>query len=313
MTICPCCGSKTNGDWSNGCACGARSVGEPLPRPEHELPSYARALALTVTGTLLVLVLIVQTVRAFAEMLPTSKTYAEAFVLVTAVIFEDSMWEKAALTAAWQLKWVAIPLALLVFFGARKVYGSIKESPARYCGLRYARVGFVASAAVPLVIAILIGITVPKRLERRNDGIEAGYKALGYGFERLAFQYKQEFGSNPSHKEDLKRLPDPDGSIASLLKEIETAEYKASAEVAAVPTKKPQRLRGAVIRNASLDTEETINESLSFTNYELRLPGYDKQLGTDDDLIVRDGIVTKATDTPRRVGATTAEPQPVKP
>jgi hypothetical protein len=313
VTICPCCGSKTTGDWSNDCACGARRVGEPLPRPERELPSYARALMLAVFGALLVSLLMVQVVGAFAELLPTSKTYAEAFAQVSAVIFEGSMWKAAAQTAAWQLKWIAIPLTLLVFFGARKVYGSIKESPEHYCGLRYARAGFVASAAVPLMIAILIGITVPKRLERRNDGIEAGHTALGYGFERLVFQYKQEFGSNPSHKEDLKRLPDPDGSIASLLKEIEAAEYKASAEVAAVPTKKPQRLRGAVIRNASLTEEETINESLSFTNYELRLPGHDKQLGTDDDLIVRDGIVTKVTATPRRVGATTAEPQAIKP
>jgi hypothetical protein len=313
VTICPCCGSKTDGDWSNGCACGARSVGEPLPRPDHELPSYGRALLLTVSGALFVLVLIVQTVRAFADMLPTSKTYAEAFALVNAVIFEDSMWTAAAQTAAWQLKWIAIPLSLLVFLGARKVYGSIKESPERYCGLRYARGGYIASAAVPLVIAILIGVTVPKRLEYRQLGIEAGSHALGHGFGRVVLQYKEEFGSYPADKDDLKRLPDPDGSIASLLKNIEAAEYKASAEVAAVPTKKPQPLRGAVIRNASLDTDQPINESLSYSNYELRLPGYDKQLLTDDDLIVLDGVVYKATDIPRRVGATTAETQVVKP
>jgi len=307
VTICPCCGSKSTGDWSNGCACGARRVGEPLPRPEHELPSYARALVLAVSGTLMMLVLVAQTVNAFAQKLPTSKTYSEAFAVVRVSSVDFWSWVAAAETAAWQLKWIAIPLTLIVFCGARKIYGSIKQSPERFCGLRYARSGFVASAAVPLIITILIGITVPERLELRNDGIEAGHKALGYGFERLLFQYKQEFGSYPSHKEDLKRLPDRDGSIASLLKDIEAAEYKASAEVAAVPTKKPQRLQGAVIRNASLTEEEPISESLSFTNYELRLPGHDKQLFTDDDLVVLDGIVHKATDIPRRVGATTAE------
>jgi hypothetical protein len=30
---------------------------------------------------------------------------------------------------------------------------------------------------------------------------------------------------------------------------------------------------------------------MSFTNYDLRLPGEDKVLNTDDDLIVRDGLV----------------------
>jgi hypothetical protein len=313
VTICPCCGSKKTGDWSDGCACGARRVGEPLPRPEHELPSYARALMLTATGALLVLVLVAQTVGAFAEMIPTSKTYAEAFAQVSAVIFEGSMWQAAAQIAAWQLKWVAIPVALLVMFGSRKLYRSVQESPDRFCGLSYARRGYIASAAVPLMVLILIGATVPDRLQQRNDRIEAGNKAIGYEFDRVSFQYKQEFGTYPANTDDLKRLKDPDGSIAALLKEIDGAEYKASAEVAAVPTKKPQRLRGTVIRNASLDTEEPINEGLSFTDYELRLPGYDKQLFTDDDVIVRDGIVDKATKTPRRVGATTAETQVVKP
>ena len=313
MTICPCCGSKTNGDWSQGCACGARSVGEPLPRPEHELPSYARALVLAVSGTLMVLTLVVQTVNAFLQKVPTSKTYTEAFAVVRVAAVDVLRWLAAAETAAWQLKWVAIPVTLLVFFGSRKLYRSVRESPDRFCGLRHARLGYIASAAVPLMILVLIGATVPDRLKQRNDRIDAANKAIGYGFDRVSFQYKQEFGTYPSHKEDLKRLPDPDGSIASLLKDIEAAEYKASAEVAAVPTKKPQRLRGAVIRNASLDTEEPMNEGLSFTSYELRLPGYDKLLGTDDDRFVIDGVVYKVTELPRRVGATTAEPQAVKP
>ena len=313
MTICPCCGSKTNGDWSNGCACGARSVGEPLPRPDHELPSYSRALILTVSGSLMVLVLIVQTINAFLQKLPTSKTYTEAFAVVRGSLADFWMWAAAAETAAWQLKWVAIPAALFVLFAGRKMYRSVKESPARFCGLSYARLGFIASATVPLVILVLIAATVPDRLKQRNDRIVATQKAMGYGFERLVFQYKQEFGTYPSHKEDLKRLPDPDGSIASLLRDIEGAEYKASAEVAAVPTKQPKRLRGAVIRNASLDTEESINESLSYTEYELRLPGYDKQLGTDDDLIMIDGVAYSTTNVPRRAGATAAGPKAVKP
>lgn len=312
MTICPCCGSKTNGDWSNGCACGARPVGEPLPRPDHELPSYGRALVLTVSGSLMVLVLIVQTINAFTQKLPTSKTYSESFAVFSEAAFGFWTWVAAAETAAWQLKWVAIPATLFVLFGCSKLYRSVKELPARFCGLTYARRGYIASAAVPLMILVLIGATVPERLRQRNDGILAGQRAIGLGVDRVMFQYKQEFGGYPATTDDLKRLPDPDGSIAALLREIDGAEYKASAEVAAVPTKQPKRLQGAVIRNASLETEEPINESLSFNEYELRLPGHDKQLGTDDDVIVREAVVDRATSTPRRVGATTAEPQAVK-
>src|SRR5207248_47247 len=60
VTTCPCCGVKFAGDFSNGCAsCGARSVGEPLPKPEHELPSYARALVLAIMGSLMVMAVLI--------------------------------------------------------------------------------------------------------------------------------------------------------------------------------------------------------------------------------------------------------------
>lgn len=259
----------------------------------------------------MVLILITQTINAFLEKIPTSKTYTEAFAVVREAAFAGWRWAAAAETAAWQLKWVAIPVSLLVFFGSRRLYQSVKESPDRFCALGHARRGYIASVAVPLMILGLIGATVPERIKQRNDRIEAGHKAIGYRFDEASFRYKQKFGTYPSDTNDLKLLPDPDGTIAALLSEIEGSEYKAGAEVAAVPTKKPQRLRGTVIRNASLDTAEPINEGLSFTEYELRLPGHDKQLNTDDDLFMIDGVVYTTTTVPRRAGAT-ATTKPTK-
>jgi len=64
---------------------------------------------------------------------------------------------------------------------------------------------------------------------------------------------------------------------------------------------------------ASADTDDSSpTERLSFTNYELQLPGSDKVLGTDDDLVVRDGVITKVSETPRRVGSTTVTTQSTK-
>lgn len=311
MTICPCCGFKSDfvlSTAANGeCrSCGAQPVGEPLPRPDHELPSYGRSLLVAVIGALMVVLFLVQTFSAFAQKLPTAKTSKETVYLMGAAAFDFRALLTAAQTAAWSLKWVAIPMTILVLWGCRRLYRSIQQSPSRFCGLRYARRGYLASAAVPLMILILIGMTVPKRLHQRQLGIEAGNNAVGYQTDRVLLQYQKEFGTFPSEMKDLARLPDPDGSIANLLKTIDAAGYKPSAEVAAVPTKKPRPLRGAVISKASLDTGEPLNESLSFTNYELRLPGYDKLMNTDDDLILRDGVYsTKGTDAPRR-GVTTA-------
>ena len=311
MTICPCCGFKSantlSSVYTEAClSCGAHSVGEPLPRPEHELPSYGRSLLLAVTGALAALLFLTQTVIALVQ--DTSRAASSPLALSSMIPFDFLSWLGAAETAAWRLKWAVIPLTLLVVFGSRKIYRSITQSQASFCGHRYARNGYFASAAVPLLILVLIGITVPARLRHRQWGIEAGVNVQGYALARVLLQYREKFGTFPSDKKELGRLPDPNGEIATLLKEIEGSEYKPSAEVAAVPTQAPRTLRGAAIRNASFSTvpDEPLSEGLSFTNYEVRLPGADKILNTEDDLIVRDGIIDKASETPHRGSGTTA-------
>jgi hypothetical protein len=307
VTICPCCGFKSESDLSHttglACAsCGACAVGEPLPRPEHELPSFGRSLLLAVIGSLTVLLFLVQTVIALAAKLPVASGVAAAGV--GAINFW--LWVASAETAAWRLKWAMIPIVLLVAFGSRKLYRSVAEAPDKFCGIRAARRGYLASAAVPLLVLVLIGITVPERLRQRQLGIEAGFNAQGYRIDRALVDYQKEFGTLPDDLADLNRLSDTDGSLAAALKNLDTNGYKPSAELAAAPTKNPQRLRGAVIMKASADADdEAPTERLSFTNYELQLPGSDKVLGTEDDLLVRDGVISKASDAPRRVGSTT--------
>ncbi len=248
----------------------------------------------------MVLLFLTQTIIAIAQI---STRGAKSNLVALSMIPTDwRPWLAAAETAAWRLKWVMIPITVLVLFGCRKLYRSMLAESARFCGQRYALRGYVASASIPLLVLILIGVTVPERLRQRQLGIEAGNKALGYATDRLLLEYRNKFGTLPSDKRDLARLPDPDGRIAALLREIDASEYKVSAEVAAVPKQNPRSLRGAVIRNASLSTaaDEPLSEGLSFTNYELRLPGGDKLLNTEDDLIVIDGVTYKTSELPRR-------------
>jgi hypothetical protein len=313
VTICPCCGFKSesvlNTASSAGCSsCGARAVGEALPRPEHELPSYGRSLLLAVTGTLMVLAFLTQIFVALTQRASRGATSTVAFFSM--IPFDLVSWLEAAETAAWRLKWVIIPVTILVLFGSRKLYRSISQSPTRFCGRRYARNGYLASLMVPLAILILIGASAPKRLEDRRQGIEAGANALAHTFNRAIFEYSVKFERVPNELNDLRQLPDADGSIAAALNSFDPATYpnayRPSAELAA--KQKPRTLRGAVIRNASINTaaDETLNEGLSFTNYDLRLPGPDKLLGNEDDLILRDGVILKAADAQRHSGASTA-------
>jgi hypothetical protein len=74
--------------------------------------------------------------------------------------------------------------------------------------------------------------------------------------------------------------------------------YQPRGEVAAVDTQKARSMRGgAIMRRVGLTaTDDSIPGGLAFTGYDLRLPGKDKILGTDDDWVVRNGIVKKLAD-----------------
>lgn len=219
-------------------------------------------------------------------------------------------WIAAAETAAWRLKWVMLPVTLLIAFGGRRLYRSIRKSPADFCGARCARAGLLASATVPLLILILIGVTVPERLRHRQDGIDAGVQITRRTVDRAVLEYKLKFQRVPNELIDLRQLPDADGSIAAALNTLNPSiypnAYRPYAELAA--KQNPQTLRGAVISKASLGaaSEDAIGEGLSFTGYDLRLPGPDKLMGTDDDLMVRDGVITKPSESTRRLGSTAA-------
>ncbi len=287
MTICPCCGFKFHGALTSGCQqCGARAIGDPLPKPAYELPSYGRALVLAVSGALVALVFVVQTISAFVQLYTGS--------------FGFWHWVAAGETAAWRLKWISIPVLFVALWFGRKLYRSILDRPTRFCGVKYAHHGLVASATVAVLIALLIGITVPARLRQRQLSREAAIRAQGYVIEEALTAYRIKFKTYPAETRDLlKRLPDPDGSLEAAIRNLDSNTYLPSADVAAnASVEKSRTLRGAVIRKASLSsaTDDAPSGGLSFTNYRLILPGEDKITGTDDDWIVRDGMVMRLSE-----------------
>jgi len=287
LTICPCCGFKFHGALSSGCKqCGARAVGEPLPKPALELPSYGRALVLAVSGSLVVLVFITQTLLAFIQ------RFSGEYGFWT--------WVAAGETAAWRLKWVSIPLLFAILWIGRKLYRSILLQPTRFCGLKYAQRGLLASSVVTLLIALLIGITVPARMEQRRLSHEAAIRAQGYAIEQALTEYKIKYKSYPADLRDLlDRIPDRDGTLTAAILNLDPSTYKPiGADVAANATEKVRPPRGSAIRKASFSpaTDDTPLGGVTFTNYAFLLPGEDKITGTDDDWIVRDGMIMKQSE-----------------
>lgn len=268
---------------SSGCKqCGARAVGEPLPRPAHELPSYGRSVALAVSGSLVVLVFLVQTLLAWFQR------------------FSDSFgfwnWVGAAETAAWRLKWISIPVFLIAITFGRKLYRSVLLQPDKFCGLRYAQRGLIAALTVVLLIALLIGVTVPDRLRQRQMSKEAAILAQWYTVEAALVEYRIKHKTYPADFRELQeRIPDPYGTLAEAIAGLDPTGYHPIVEVASVDTEKSRPLRRVAISKASLSsaTDDATPGGLAFTTYVLRMPGEDKIFGNEDDWVGSDGMIKK--------------------
>jgi hypothetical protein len=53
-------------------------------------------------------------------------------------------------------------------------------------------------------------------------------------------------------------------------------------------------------------TDDVPGGGLSFTRYELRLPGPDNKIGTEDDWAMRDGLITKPVEADKQQAASGA-------
>src|ERR1044072_2215525 len=106
-----------------------------------------------------------------------------------------------------------------------------------------------------MLIALLIGITVPARLEHRRGAQEAASRAQGYAIERALYEYQVKYKTYPASLKDLQqRISDPDGTLTAALVDLDPATYRPPSAVAAVEPVKSRRMGGVDIRKASLSS-----------------------------------------------------------
>ena len=294
MIICPSCGSNVDGDLCLGCAfCGARAIGPPLANAEHQLRSYGRAAIVSANGAVLFagfLSLVIATLVQFRGF-PLRLSSLVSLLNLSTVL-------SAGEIAAWRLKWVALPIAIVAIWSSARLVRSIKNSPDRFIGLRPARAGLTAAIIATLMVATLIGVTIPERLRRHQWAVDAGYYAQAYTIQRALLEYRALHGTLPPGDDlakGLSSLPDPDGSIAEALRNLDPNSYQPNSIVAAASSKSKPLMRRTALRFATTSANADA-PAVSFTNYDLRLPGPDKLLNTDDDFVVHDGLVTKASE-----------------
>ncbi|HEX8351947.1 MAG TPA: hypothetical protein VF611_03420, partial [Pyrinomonadaceae bacterium] len=270
MNICPCCGVNSEGGFGDGCAsCGARAVGPPLARPERVLPGYGHALAVCAAGLLMACALAGSTLGALLE--------SDEFSLAPKTLL------RAAETAAWRLKWTALPAGLALSALCAWAYARMRREPARFVGHAHARAGLALTFAVALLLPALVAVTVPERLRMRELARRSAENALLYETDLALARYRKRFGTYPAALTDLRRLEDPDGSVARLLSVVAPGEYKPEADLASLNSgrrKSRARRRAGGFTARAAGSDDSTDAGLSLTNYALALPGRDKVLGT---------------------------------
>lgn len=262
-----------------GCeACGARAVGPPLVRPQSELPGLGHALAITAAG--------------FALALAFLAAFASALWRRTSFDPSPASLLRAAETAAWNLKWSALPASFALAFLCARLRASMRRARARFAGHGLARAGLAATFALAFALPALVAVTVPERLHMRELARRAGENALLYSTDLALARYRQRFGTYPATLEDLRRLEDPDGSIARLLASVSAGEYRPETDLASLSSGRART--GQRRRRPRAAADDMQSGGIVLTNYELALPGRDGLLGTEDDLRIRDGLILDA-------------------
>lgn len=300
LTLCPCCGARFDGSLAvDGCTnCGARQVGEPLARPAAcELPHYGRSLFALACGVNLIIVFLAATLmRAFER-------GANDFWAIVA----------ASETAAWQLKYVWLPLTVVAAFLTARLYKTVCRNQVRFGGARLAGAGAALSVAAFVLGIMLVGVTIPERLRQRRLAAQAHNEAVLYQAAAVLLEYSARYGTLPGEIEDLRKLPDTDGRVAQVIANFSDAEAytpasSMQASAAKAATTKPQRRGNGNLRSTAAvaatamrarnisfkSAAPDVNDGVTFTNYDLVWAGADGIIGTDDDRALRDGLLVAA-------------------
>ena len=99
----------------------------------------------------------------------------------------------------------------------------------------------------------------------------------------------------PTDIQELKRLPDADGSIADALKHADAIVYVPGAILASAPGKSKPSVRPIALRNANGPSNPD-PPAVSFTSYDLRMPKEHRWFAAGEDYIMQDGLIYSASD-----------------
>jgi hypothetical protein len=164
-------------------------------------------------------------------------------------------------------KWLAF-VALLVIWSAWRAIKLSRHNPEWYGGYKTSAATLAITIAASATIAGYGIAHIPQALENYRTRQIAATQAAMYHFRGLLEEYKIRTGSYPRSAQQFKEAA---GESAPLDYWERTIKYQTAPEAIA------DRLIG-------------LGNRTPFNSFELRSAGPDGIIGTDDDIVMRDGI-----------------------
>lgn len=281
--LCPCCGQNRKTDSIECASCGARQVGPPLAPPDLLLPRLglpggALACAIFAVFAFLAFWIVGNDLKVGRALLiwavSDGTEFTKSLLKADPKLPLYRIFSYDAYKAAVTLSFGLIPVLLFGMWMARRAGRLAAVDPARFGGVRLARVSFALTACLFVAFSAIVVSWIPEALANgRAKRMAATYAKMYEQAESLR-KYYQEYGAYPQELDDLSRI-NADTTPQSDYWENGLAYVPVPADVIAS--------RGAAI---------------IFSGYKLVSAGPDGKLGTADDITMVDGVIVDSKPDP---------------
>jgi hypothetical protein len=169
-------------------------------------------------------------------------------------------------------KWLALA-ASLVMWTSWRAMRLARRAPEGYGGYRTASATFAVTVLASIIAGGYSLTYVSEYMQLRRDRQQAATKANIIHVQGLLEEHMRKYGAYPSSLQALTRI---------------------SGE--ALPTDYWEKSFGYEGRTDAIVSGRATITGVNFNNFELRSAGPDEKMGTDDDIIMRDGLFISASE-----------------
>jgi hypothetical protein len=280
--ICPCCGESREISSSECASCGAKQVGPPLAKPDVLMPKLGQSFAALACGVIVIIAFLLawaldNDLRVARVLLVW--TLGDGYELTKKLLEADArlpyyrIFAYNAYILANKFSIVAVPLSLAGIWLARRALRLIKSDSASFGGIKVARASYCLSIGLLVVFSAVSVSSIPRAIATRSAKRVAATRALMYELHSRGLQrHYKEYGNYPGELADLSRV-NANGTPQSDYWE-RNFEYKPIAVIAS---------KGS---------------GISLSDYKLISSGPDGKFGTEDDIIMIDGVIIESQNDP---------------